>query len=389
LRKLPCAGCEVLNSIYPEPDWKVIIDMQYKLYPNITAMTKPEELNRLVGQNMNTACLAPFETKGWSSTEAEFLGVNNCNGDQPRYIIKRLRKEKDWVMAATNDDHWRAITVWQQGLLDRLPDEIAHGVIACSVDEAGYAILMHNVSQDLLAEDQPISETDNVFILEAMAALHAAFWHDSLLDNHELHLCKPEDFFTHTSPEKARQMAQTNPSFVLEMIIEGWRLVPKFVDAGTAGLMHDLVHDPTPLCTALARYPQTLVHTDVRIANLGIKRDKRRRLIMLDWARQTRTVPAVDLVYYLVTGSSTGFPISFEESINFYKQQLAKRLGDRFYESWWQPQLELCLLGTFSTMACFKAWGAEHADDEAERLSNRADLKWWAEQAQIGASWLV
>ena len=184
-------------------------------------------------------------------------------------------------------------------------------------------------------------------------------------------------------------MAQTNPSFVLEMIVEGRRLVPKFVDAETAELMHDLVHDPTPLCTALARYPQTLVHSDVRMANLGLERGKRPRLIMLDWARQTRTVPAVDLIYYLVTSGSTQFPISFEESIDFYKQQLAQRLGARFDESWWQPQLELSLLGTFATMACFKAWGAEHASDEADRLSDRADLQWWSKQVRSGAKWLA
>ena len=363
--------------------------MQHKLYPNINEMTRPETLQGLVQQPLKKTCLAPFETNGWSSTEAQFLGVNGCNGEEPRYIIKRLRRDKDWVMAATDDRHWRSITVWQQGLLDHLPEEIAHGVIACSVDEDGYAILMHNVSQNLLPEDQPIPETDNASILKALAALHAAFWKNSLLDNHKLNLCKPEDFFTHTSPEKARQIAQTNPSFVLEMIIEGRRLIPKFVDADIAGLMHDLVHDPTPLCTALAGYPQTLVHSDVRMANLGLERGRRPRLIMLDWARQTRTVPAVDLVYYLVTSSSSQFPISFEQSIDLYKQQLAQRLGDLFDESWWQPQLELSLLGTFSTMACFHAWGAEYSDDESQRMSDRADLQWWAEQARAGARWLA
>lgn len=363
--------------------------MQHELYPNISEMTRPETLQGLVQQPLKKTCLAPFETNGWSSTEAQFLGVNGCNGEEPRYIIKRLRRDKDWVMAATDDRHWRSITVWQLGLLDHLPEEIAHGVIACSADEDGYAILMHNVSQDLLPEDQPVSETDNAFILKAMAALHAAFWENSLLENHKLNLCKPEDFFTHTSPEKARQIAQTNPSFVLEMIIEGRRLIPKFVDADIAELMNDLVHDPAPLCTALARYPQTLVHSDVRKANLGLEHGKHPRLIMLDWARQTPTVPAVDLVYYLVTSSSAQLPISFEQSIDFYKQRLVQRLGDRFDESWWRPQLELSLLGTFSTMACFKAWFAEHSDDELSRMRDKADLEWWAEQARLGSKWLA
>ncbi|UCC50737.1 MAG: hypothetical protein JSV68_16725, partial [Anaerolineaceae bacterium] len=198
-----------------------MIKMQHELYPSISEMTRPETLQGLVQQPLNETCLAPFETNGWSSTEAQFLGVNGCNGEEPRYIIKRLRRDKDWVMAATDDRRWRSITIWQQGLLDRLPEEIDHGVVACSIDEDGFAILMNNVSQDLLAEDKPLSRKDNALVLEAMAALHASFWEDTLLGKQELSLCKPEDFFTHTSPAKARRIAQTNPSFVLEMIIEG------------------------------------------------------------------------------------------------------------------------------------------------------------------------
>jgi len=363
--------------------------MQRELCASINEMIQPETLSGLVQQPLKETCLTPFETNGWSSTEAQFLGVSGCNGEQPSYIIKRLRRDKDWVMEATNDDHWRAIAIWQQGLLDRLPVELDHGIIACSVDEDGFAIMMHNVSQDLLPEDRPLSETEHAFVLDAMAALHATFWEDKLLGDQMLKLCKPEDVFAHTSVKRARQMAQKNPSFVLDMIIEGRRLIPRFVDPDLARLMHNLVHDPASLCATLDRYPQTLVHTDVRKANLAITRGKHPRLIMLDWARQTRTVPAVDLIYYLVTDSSAQFPIPHEQSIELYKQQLARRLGDRFDESWWQPQLELSLLGTFSTMACFMAWGAEHSDDEYYRQQDRADLQWWAERARAGVRWLA
>jgi hypothetical protein len=363
--------------------------MARRLYPSIKEMTRPHVVSDLVNRYVPATCLVPFETKGWSSTEAEFLGLTNCNGERPRYIIKRLRRDTDWVMAATDDRHWRSITVWQQGLLDRLPEEIDHGVIACSIDEDGYAILMHNVSQDLVPDDTPLSEMDNAAILEALAALHAAFWEDSLLGDQKYNLCKPEDFFSHTSPLKARRIAQTNPSIVLDLIIGGRHLVPKFVETDLAQLMHNLVQDPAPLCTALARYPRTLVHSDVRLANLGLNREERPRLIMLDWARQTPAAPAVDLAYYLVTSGSALMPITFEQSIDLYKQQLARRLGDRFDESWWQPQLELCLLGTFATMACFKAWGAEHSENAAARTQEKMDLQYWAEQARSGVKWLA
>lgn len=363
--------------------------MTHRLYASIEEMTRPDTLSDLVHEHMPATCLTPFETNGWSSTEAQFLGVNGCNGDPPRYIIKRLRKNKDWVMAATNDDHWRAITVWQGGLLDRLPQEIDHGIIACAVDGDGYAILMHNVSQALLPEDNPLAEADNAFVLEAMAAFHAAYWRDNGLNDPTLNLCTPEDFFTHTAPQKIRPLAETNPSPVVEIILEGRQLIPQHLDADVAGLVLSLANDPSPLCDALAGFPHTLVHGDWRLANFGVSQSQKRQLVLLDWARPVQTVPAVELAYYLVTSSHV-LPDSHEQTIELYKQNLASQLDGQFRESWWQPQLELSLLGAFATMACFKVWGlVHHWEDKAARKRDQEALRWWSEQARIGARWLA
>ena len=292
-------------------------------------------------------------------------------------------------MAATDDRYWRAITVWQQGLLDRLPGEIDHGIIACTVDEDGYAILMHNVSLALLPEHRQLSEADNVFILEAMAAFHATFWHDNVLDNPALNLCTPEDFFTHTAPQKIRSMAQTNPSPVLEIISHGRQLIPRHLDTDVADLLLSLADDPSPLCDALTHFPQTLVHGDWRLANFGLSQGKKRKLVLLDWARPLQTVPAAELAYYLVTSWHV-LPTSHEQTIAIYKQYLADRLDGQFDEYWWQPQLELSLLGAFATMACFTVWGlVHHWDDEEARKRTQEELRWWSEQARIGARWLA
>ena len=57
--------------------------MRYELYPNIIEMTRPETLRRLVKKSVKETCLVPFETNGWSSTEAGFLGINSCNDEKP------------------------------------------------------------------------------------------------------------------------------------------------------------------------------------------------------------------------------------------------------------------------------------------------------------------
>jgi len=293
-------------------------------------------------------------------------------------------------MAATEDNHWRAISIWQHGLLDRLPEEIDHGIIACTVDEEGYAMLMHNVSHALMQWDNLQSEADNIFILETMAALHAAFWNDSDLSNPVLNLARPRDFFTHTAPDKIRLIAETNSSGILEIILDGWRLVPEHIDADVADLLQSLAHDPSPLCNALASYPQTLVHGDWHLPNFGITQGEHRQLILFDWARPMPTVPAVDLAYYMVT-SSHAIPTSKEQTIEVYKQRLASRLGGGFDESWWRPQLEISLLGAFLPMVCFKVWFLVHEEweDVESRMRIQAELRWWTEQARVGARWLA
>jgi hypothetical protein len=358
------------------------------IYPSIEEMTRPETLSHLVQQPIFQTHLVPFQTAGHSSTESQFLAVETDNTEHPRYILKRLVWEKDWVMQMTDDQHWRAITICQHGLLDRLPEEIDHTIIACAADGPGYALLMRNVSHTLFPDETFLSKADHAFNLEAMAAFHATFWEDDALQNPDFNLCSPANLFTHTAPEKFRRIAAVNPALVIDTALEGWRLLPTFVDADVFDLVQSLAHNPQPLCKALANYPQTLVHGDWRAPNFGIERNGRSQLNLLDWARPTPTAPAVDLAYYLVCGWHL-LPVSQATTIALYKQQLARRLGDRFDESWWQPQLELSLLGALLMIGCFQAFNTAQSDNEAARKQSQATFAWWSGQARAAARWLA
>jgi hypothetical protein len=356
------------------------------LYGSIAEMTDPKILSVLVNKPITKTRLVPYQTIGWSSTDSQFLAVETDDAEHPQYIVKRMLREQDWVMQMTEDQHWRAVAIWQHGLLDSLPEEIDHTIIACAVDENGYALLMRNIAHTLL-DNISLSETDNEINLNAMAALHATFWNDKALNNSILNLCSPENLFTHTAPERIQQITTNNPAPVLNMILEGWRLLPKFIDADVVDLLRGLAHDPNPLCTALLNYPQTLVHGDWCFVNLGVERGESPRLVLLDWARPTLTAPAIDLAYYLVT-SWRKLPVSKQATIDLYKQHLVRRIGKRFDETWWQPQLELSLLAALLMIGCIKAWSSIYADDEKQRIQEQADLEWWAEQARPGAKWL-
>ncbi|MCP4377084.1 MAG: hypothetical protein GY794_13010, partial [bacterium] len=272
-------------------------------------------------------------------------------------------------------------------ILDRLPEEIDHTVVACASDGMGRAILMRDVTETLLPNGEPISEEDNELILDAMAALHTAFWEDPALDNPALNLCTPERALSWASPEMARQVLTVCPHEVLEWVIEGWNLLPKYVDADVAKLLRSLARDPIPLCTALARFPRTLVHYDMRVSNLGVVHGASPCLLLLDWMRAVATVPALDLAWYL-TGNPCALFIPKKTVINIYKQRLAQRLGDRFDESWWQPQLELGLLAIFVQQVGFRTWFAAYAKNEQLKIESRTLLAWCSEHAMAWAKWL-
>ncbi len=155
-----------------------------------------------------------------------------------------------------------------------------------------------------------------------------------------------------------------------------------------ARLVRALVTDPTPLCNALRRYPRTLVHGDWRHANTGVLQGNPPRIVLLDWQLAAVTPPAVELGRALNTNSVL-LPESKEATIARYRDRLAARLGARFDDSWWEPQIALGLLGGFvqdGWAIALKATNWEIGADARDHW--RADLDWWSLQAQEGARWL-
>ena len=93
-------------------------------------------------------------------------------------MVKLSSPACDWIVRGTADSRGREVLVWSTGLLDRLPPEITHPVIACARDEEGWAILMHDVSDQLIPDPlgaSPIMRP-TTGATSTLAALHADFW---------------------------------------------------------------------------------------------------------------------------------------------------------------------------------------------------------------------
>jgi thiamine kinase-like enzyme len=159
------------------------------------------------------------------------------------------------------------------------------------------------------------------------------------------------------------------------------------VEPDVAALARRLIENPLPLCRALETYPQTLVHRDLNLGNLGLLREHQAQVVLLDWQYAGAAPPGVDLAAFL-SEFSPWLPLLKEEVIQDYRDRLARRLGRRFAESWWQPQLDLALLGDFVRLAWAYAFHLTYNESKDQRAWYRQELAWWSAQARNATRWL-
>ena len=320
---------------------------------------------------------------GSQLSHVETLGVD---AERRSYVVKRINHEWDWVMRATGDRHGRAVLAWHEGLLDIVPDEIDHTVVACARDGDGFALLMRDVRADLVPPgDAPISHHDNDTFLRAMAALHATYWERHAAATPERGYISLREHYQCLSPQVARRLGRDG-DVVPPMVIRGWERLPELVDADIVDIIEPLLADTQPLCDALQPFAVTVVHGDWKLGNMGLRHGNTPITILLDWDRVGAGPPSLDLAWYLAVNSAR-LPVAREQTIALYQRHLAHRLGERFDLAWWEPQLALGLLGGFVQLGWPKLLGAA-SDDPLVRDRERSELAWWSARIREAAALL-
>lgn len=287
-----------------------------------------------------------------------------------RCILKHLRLADDWIMRATGDLGCRPVLVWESGILDRLPASIDPAVLGAARDPATgeAAILMRDVSSWLVPEGGgPLTLQAHLRFLDHMAQLHAAFWEfvDTVgltpLANRYL------EFSPHV-PVVEAAMGSREP--IPPLIADGWRLLPERAPAAAA-VVQPLLDDPGPLLQAVTAAPQTFIHGDWKLGNLGSGPDG--CTILLDWAVPGAAPACSDLAWYLALNRER-LPHAKEAAISAYRYALERHGVDT--TGWWERQLALALLGAVVQFGWEKALGDEE------------ELRWWEKRAVAGAAYL-
>lgn len=285
--------------------------------------------------------------------------------DGRMFVLKRMVPAQDWLMRATGDTG-RLLSLWQSGVLARVPPSIEHGIVAVERDGEGVLVLMRDLSSALLPDDLVLTRDQGRRVLRAMAALYDQFWEESLEG-----LCSVRDLYLMLSPATAEREREGSHE-VPHLIRRGWEAFADIVPEDVANAVFTVLADPAPLADELARHETTLIHGDLKLGNIGLLGHA---VVLLDWDRMGVAPPAVDFAWYLAINASR-IAATREQLIDDFRVAL----GDRHDEGC----LQLALLGGLVQLGWNKALDATQNPDATVRERERSDLDWWIATARAG-----
>ena len=289
--------------------------------------------------------------------------------DGERYVVKHLHPDDDWIMRASGDVRCRPLLVWQSGLLDRMPACIDHAIVGAAGGLGrhgwGSAILMRDVAEWLIPEgDDLVTEEQEARFLDHMAQLHAAFW--GWEDQTELApLSSRYTYFNSHLPEIEERLGRA--PHVPGITREGWARLDEAAPS-VASVLHELRDAPWPVIAALSELPQTFLHGDWKMGNLGSGPDG--RTILLDWATPGAGPCVSELAWWLSLNTAR-LPSGKDGNIQLYRAALERHGIDT--SPWWDRAIDLALLGALVQFGWEKSLGGP--GDE---------MDWWVERGKAG-----
>jgi hypothetical protein len=299
----------------------------------------------------------PLTHAGQSGTSLERLVLV----DGRRLVVKRL-SGGDWIARVTHDGG-REAALWTDGVLARMPPEIDHAVLAAGREGRGTWLLMRDVSEDLLPPDRRLTREESRRLLVTFAAMHRRFA-DERIDG----ACSLEDRIMIAAPATVAGEVD-GVDYLPKMLAVGWELFAEAVPEDVATAVFGAVEDPKPLARELARCAPTLIHNDLRGANLGLLSE---RTIVLDWGMAGTGPCELDFAWYLFV-NGWRIDATREQLVDDFRHAAADLHDPRALELAWLAQL--CWHGPLLAHELVEA-----SDQKRERA--RAELAWWVERVR-------
>jgi len=280
--------------------------------------------------------------------------------DGTAFVLKRVTAGADWLARATRDEG-RTARLHAAGAFAAMPAAIEPGIVAVARDGAAAWVAMRDVGAQLLPADARMSRAQSRQVLDAAAALHAAF-RGAPPDG----AATLRDRLGMTSPAVAHA-ERAGPDLLPKQFEHGWEAFAEVVDADVAEPVLALAGDPAPLAGALiaAHGGPTLIHGDLRDDNLGFAGG---RVILIDWDLATAGTPTPEFAWYLAQ-DAWRIDATHDELEADHRAAQGDGLAGR--------EVELGMLSGLVQYGWLLAHSARVHPDPAETAWGREELAWW------------
>jgi hypothetical protein len=258
--------------------------------------------------------------------------------DAGRFVLKRCAA-RAW-RAELFGMHYNEGALWLAGATRHLPHPLTCPTIDVGFDAAAAEcwVLMDDVSHGIPARGR-YDEAGARRLLEAVARLHARHWDDEptlaglpllTVAQHTRMLCTP------CAAVGGRAVEGGWVDAVLDQLWVFRRYVPRLLEVmapADADFYLTLCQDPLPWLAPLAQAPHTLIHGDLRRANLALLPDA---VSLFDWDFAARAPAALDIGWYAFLHfwayppDDGRTPEDREQILGHHRTALADTLGPRF-----------------------------------------------------------
>jgi hypothetical protein len=340
-----------------------------------------EPLSDLLRRNdVDPGTEEPFPNDGWSG--ATMTRLRSRDGER-RFILKRDSLEQDWIARATADGPILR-EAWFAAHGPTLPLPIRAPYLGAGVDGDAFWILMPDLTENLFDWNATVSVAQLDRVIVAIAALHRHPWGEML-----------ERGADHWTPWRERLTLICRPSLertgaahgaVADRLLPGWDAWDRLANPRARDLVAALAADPGPLLDALATEPRTLLHGDLKLANVGIAADG--VVEMVDWQMVMAAPIAAELGWFLVSNVNA-LPLPAGEVLERYLAAL-DLTGPRGLDDA-EPatdvvanrtrQVDLAILIGLLLRGWRKGADADAGVKLASGVTAVEDLTWWCERA--------
>jgi hypothetical protein len=315
----------------------------------------------------------PFPNDGWSGARMTLL--RRPGGGQ--FVLKRDSLAWNWIARSTADGPVPR-EAWFAARGPLLPPPVRAPYLGSGVDRDEYGILMPDMSGWLFNWEWPISVEVLDHLLSGLAAFHAHPWTTSgAIDGGPW--CPVPERITLISRAALERPGPARDA-VGDRILPGWDAFDRLVPAEVRDLVRGLGESPQALEAVLERLPATLLHGDLKLANVGIAPDG--SIDLVDWQMVMLGPVAIELGWFLVSNVAS-LPLPPDAVMERYRAAAGAGGSD------WDRQVDGAILVGLLLRGWRKGADTEAGIVHASGVSAADDLAWWSGRAIQAADRLL